>query len=109
MIGLKCYSVISLCYQVTWKTFNNLNSWQRDGFTKILFWDDKLVDLQVVQNFRFFSGSVLNIISTSLSLFSPFNKNLAKLPGTLDFDDFIWILDDKPLVWRSGILIKFDW
>ena len=58
--------------------------------------------------FDFFSSSVLNIISAILYLFSPFDKKFAKLQGTLDFDDFIWILDDKPLVWFSDILIEFE-
>ena len=88
MIAMKCYSFISL-YFVTWRTFDNSNSWQCDGFRKILFWDDKLVDLQVVQNICFFSWNVLNIISNILSSFWPLDKKLPKLQGTLDFDDFI--------------------
>ena len=102
MMAMKCYPFFSL-YLFTGKIFNNFNSWQCHEFVKILFWDDKLVDLQLVQNLCLFFWSVLNIISTILSLFSPFDKKLAKLRGTLDFSDFIWILDDKLLVWCSDI------
>ena len=107
MMAMKCYSFFSL-YLFIWKIFNNFNSWQCDEFVKILFWDDKLVGLQLVQNLCLFFWSVLNIISTILSLFSPFDKKLAKLRGTLDFSDFIWILDDKLLVWCSDIW-SFGW
>ena len=44
-------------------------------------------------------------IWTILSLFLPFGIKLAKLWGTLDFNDFIWILNVKPLVWCSDMLI----
>ena len=46
-------------------------------------------------------------ISTILFKVSPSDKKLAKLQGTLDFDNLIWILDNKPLVWGLHILTEF--